>query len=126
MELCDGSAAFDFGDACVRSSWSAILPILAVVALCTSFLPIRLPVAIETPFQTYLTMDEAEAMNIQSAGEMAVEAAQIDVSGVVSRWRTFVFACSGLLQSLFWLASAVWYFVTADPVAPQPGGMIHQ
>ncbi|KAJ6562830.1 hypothetical protein DFH09DRAFT_1035588 [Mycena vulgaris] len=113
MDMCDGSGAFDFGDACVRSSWSAILPILAVVTFCVSFLPIRLPAVITAPFTTYLTLDEAEAMYIQSA---SVEDAQIDVPEVVSRWRTLLFAFAGLLQSLIWLASAVIYFVTADSV----------
>ncbi|KAJ7662919.1 multidrug resistance-associated ABC transporter [Mycena rosella] len=112
MELCSGSGAFEFGDPCVRSSWSALLPILAVVALSLSALPIRLPAAIKAPFAPYITLHEAEALDLQRE---SVGDAHIDVPEAVSRGRSFVFAFAGLLQSLAWLTSAAFYFFTAEP-----------
>ncbi|KAJ7145739.1 multidrug resistance-associated ABC transporter [Mycena epipterygia] len=124
IQVCEGVGAFDFGDACVRSSWSAVLPMLVVVLLCIS-LPVKFPspiqrlfATIKAPFTTYITLHEAEAVDFQSAGEIAVEDAQIDVPEVVALWRSLVFTLAGLLQSLAWIASTVFYFVMTDAADP--------
>jgi hypothetical protein len=116
MDLCGASGAFDFGDPCVRASWSAVLPILVVVALCISALPFQLPAVVKAPFTKYITLHEAEAVDLQATGELPLEDADIDVPEVVSRWRSLLFAFAGLFQCLAWLATAVLYFVAADPV----------
>lgn len=119
MPLCNNSGAFDFGDACVRSSWSAVPPILVVIAFCISSLRIpwpplqRLFTAVKAPFTTFITLHEAEAVDLQSAGEMAVE---ISVPKATPFGRSLVFTFAGLVQSLAWIASAVFYFAANDQV----------
>ncbi|KAJ7468712.1 hypothetical protein FB451DRAFT_1560403 [Mycena latifolia] len=93
-----------------------LLPFIAVVLLCISWLPIRIPPVVKAPFTPYLTLHEAEAMDLQAT---SVEGARIEVPEVVSRWRSLVLAFAGLVQSLAWLASAfaaALYFITENSV----------
>ncbi|KAJ7123089.1 multidrug resistance-associated ABC transporter [Mycena epipterygia] len=123
MKLCDGSGAFDFGDACVRSSWSAVPPILLVLALCIYYLLLRLPIAlqrlstaVQPLFATFTR--EAEAVAPQSEGDIEVDA-QIDVPEVVPLWRSLVFTFAGLIQTLAWITSALFHFTTSHSAPVQ-------
>ncbi|KAJ6542780.1 multidrug resistance-associated ABC transporter [Mycena capillaripes] len=123
MQLCGDSGAFDFEDACVRRSWSALLPTLAVLAFCTCSLPVQWPGPIRrlaTPFKTYITLDEAlaESTDIQSAGATPIEDEDppIEASESARLWRSRVFIFAGLAQTLGWIAIAVFYFLAADSV----------
>ncbi|KAJ7147242.1 hypothetical protein C8R46DRAFT_1129771 [Mycena filopes] len=111
--MCGDSGPFDFEDACVRSSWNALLPVLVILPICVSYLPVRLPTALgrlKAVFTTYLTLEEAEALiGGPSAGE-----AKVDTS--VRLWHTFLFTFAGALQALAWTACAAFYSVTAQPV----------
>ncbi|KAJ7751710.1 hypothetical protein B0H16DRAFT_824510 [Mycena metata] len=116
--MCGNSGPFNFEDACVRSSWSAVLPLLVVLPLSIGYLPVRSPGALKklkAVFITYLTLDEAEALNLPPQ-ELSVEEPQIKAL----RWRTLVFTFTGLLQTIGWIASAVLYFLSADQVNAWP------
>ncbi|KAJ7715183.1 hypothetical protein B0H16DRAFT_1678542 [Mycena metata] len=112
--MCGNSGSFNFEDACVRSSWSAVLPLLVILPLSIAYLPVRSPgplKKLKAAFTTYLTLDEAEALNLPPQ-ELSVEEPQIKAL----RWRTLVFTFTGLLQTIGWIASAVLYFLSADQV----------
>ncbi|KAJ7742770.1 hypothetical protein B0H16DRAFT_1423196 [Mycena metata] len=112
--MCGNSGPFNFEDACVRSSWSAVLALLVVLPLSIAYLPVQPPGALKkfkAAFTTYLTLDEAEALNFPPQ-ELSVEEPQI----AALRWRTLVFTFTGLLQTIGWIASAVLYFLSADQV----------
>ncbi|KAJ7187807.1 hypothetical protein C8R46DRAFT_876839 [Mycena filopes] len=113
MELCH-SGPFDFEDACVRSSWSALAPILVVITICISALPVRLPAPLKklgTPFTTFLTLEAASSLQ-----EISAEDAPVEIPHVIPRWRPLVFTFAGLAQTIGWIASAVFYFLTTQTV----------
>ncbi|KAJ7041090.1 hypothetical protein C8F04DRAFT_947402 [Mycena alexandri] len=114
--MCGNSGPLDFEDTCVRSSWSAVLPFLVVLPLSISYLPVRSPGALnklKAVFTTYLTLEEAEALNLPPQElSQAFEEPQIEAP----RWRTLLFTFAGLLQTIGWIASAVLYFLAANPV----------
>ncbi|KAJ7863242.1 hypothetical protein B0H13DRAFT_2237132 [Mycena leptocephala] len=107
MQVCGDSGAFEFEDACVRSSWSTVLPALVVLALCI------FPFLLGTPFKTYITLHEAEGADFQSSGG---EDEPIEVPRGVALWRARLFTVAGLLQTLIWIAIAVFYSLMADTV----------
>ncbi|KAJ6615389.1 multidrug resistance-associated ABC transporter [Mycena sp. CBHHK59/15] len=124
MELCS-AGAFDFGDECIRRSWSAVVPFVIVLALCISSLHIPLPslvrrfsALVKAPFTEYMTLHDAEAVDVQSAtaGEMAADVKDVDVLETVPLWRTLVFSFAGIVQSLAWVAGAAFYLSTTSPV----------
>jgi hypothetical protein len=101
----------------VRSSWSAVLPFLAAITFCVALLRIPWPsplqklfTALKAPFRTFITLHEAEAVDLQSAGEMAADS-EIRVPQATPFGRSLVFTFAGVLQSLAWIASGVFYFV---------------
>ncbi|KAJ7100319.1 hypothetical protein C8R43DRAFT_1141357 [Mycena crocata] len=108
MDICGDFGAFDFGDACVRGSWSAILPLLVVIVLCISSLQI--------PFQLPSAQQRLSAATKAPFVIIPIDGAQIDieVSKVVPLWRSLFFVFAGLIQSLAWLASGVFYFGTVQ------------
>ncbi|KAJ7035492.1 hypothetical protein C8F04DRAFT_1221175 [Mycena alexandri] len=114
--MCGKSGPLDFEDSCVRSSWSAVLPLLVVLPLSISYLPVRLPGSFKkckAIFTTYLTLDEAEALNLPPQElSRAFEEPRIEAP----RCRTLLFTFAGLLQTIGWIASAVLYFLAANPV----------
>jgi hypothetical protein len=113
MTLCGGKSPFDFGDSCVRASWSALVPGAFVFALCVFSIP--LPALVCRPFEPltrqfrwYLTLPESEALNEQGlSGEKIVEeveGAAVKTSPSVPVWRTLVFVFVGVMETLYWLA----------------------
>ncbi|KAJ7303772.1 hypothetical protein DFH08DRAFT_793782 [Mycena albidolilacea] len=120
MQLCSNSGAFDLWDGCVRSSWSAVLPFLVAITFCVASLRIPWPsplqklfTALKAPFRTFITLHEAEAVDLQSAGEMAVNS-EIRVPQATPFGRSLVFTFAGVLQSLAWIASGAFYFVATN------------
>lgn len=120
MGLCDGHGPFDFGNACIRASWSAFLPAALVFALCLSAIPIpRLfrPVLelLRSPFKSYITLHEAEAIDITAVvGETGLDNDDaVDLVGVpkqVPVWRTVVFVFVGITQAFCWVANGAYGF----------------
>ncbi|KAG5653253.1 hypothetical protein H0H81_001510 [Sphagnurus paluster] len=115
--LCSDSGSFDFRDPCVRSSWSALLPAAFVFLLCISSLPLPSPArkllaTLASPFRGYLSLEEAEAYDIDGEdGEQSKK--DTDTSPAVPIWPTFVFVLVGLAETLSWLAYASFRIVNA-------------
>lgn len=125
MGLCADSGPFDFGDPCIRASWSALLPAIFVFILCVFSLPIPGPVRnlfkyLKAPFDSFLTLHEAEALDITPAAgdkvigdEDAAGASKLEVPNVVLLWRALVFALVGLVEALSWLVVGSFRLINA-------------
>ena len=119
--LCPDAGAFAFDDPCVRYSWSALLPASFVFLLCLFSLPIPLPLVLtrffadlKSPFESYLNLHEAEALDISAGDDHEQDAnavpttdtstLEIEVPVTVPLWRTIMFAFVGLVEALSWLS----------------------
>lgn len=112
IDLCRDSRLFDFHNPCVRDSWSALVPALFALVLCLSFLPIPRPARrivdfVKVPFKSFLTIDEAEALDQKIAvGDTAFgdEDSDQKTFASTSLVRTLVLASASLVEALVWLA----------------------
>lgn len=110
MGLCE-SGALDFTNACTRDTWASIPAAALVVVFCLLSLPIKLPARVRKlgePFKTFLTLHEAEALDVQDERET------VEVSAVVPLWRTVVFALLGLVEALGWAGEGSYRIVIAS------------
>ena len=119
MGICGDYSALDFGSSCVRAAWSAILPAAFVLLLTFCSIPTPRPVhrifaIIGTPFQRYLTLHEAEAIDIAALDDGEEVEHVVKVSKLVPVWRTVVFAFIGIVQSFYWVADGS-YTLYSDP-----------
>jgi hypothetical protein len=114
----------DLYDPFVRMSWSALLPAAFVFALCLFSLPVpkstcRAFSFITAPFQTYLPLHEAEALDTSAAAgdkvsgdEDAIASANAEVQpDLIPLWRSLVFVFIGLAETLCWLGDASFRFI---------------
>ncbi len=100
MGLCNGSGALDVHDPCVRGTWATIPATVLVAVLCLSSLPIKVPRVVRQTtklFRTFLTLHEAETLDIKDEQET------LEIPIVVPVWRTIVFALLGLMEALCWV-----------------------
>ncbi|KAH7882505.1 hypothetical protein F5I97DRAFT_1905629 [Phlebopus sp. FC_14] len=125
-----GPGPFDFSNACVRASWSALFPAVLVGLLCLFSVPFPLPkplrnlaCRIKAPFQSFLTLQEAEALD---AAALAAEKLDRDnvvdsttifsfapaVNHAVPLWRTVALAFVALVPALLWIAAGAYSLVT--------------
>jgi hypothetical protein len=104
MVLCGNDLdPFDFRSQCVHEIWGSFLP--AGLVLVLFFLSIPIPPALDifcSPFKTYLTLHEAEALddNIDKISR------QDDIEHFVETvplWRNMVFVFVGIIQCLSWI-----------------------
>lgn len=123
--LCTDAGPFAFHDPCVRFSWSALLPAAFVFSLCLFSLPIPVPhilakffTLLKSPFQSYLNLHEAEALDIgagtankqviadtdRDANAVDLTKLEVEVPNAVPLWRTVAFAFVGLVEALSWLS----------------------
>ena len=119
MDICGDYSALDFGSPCVRAAWSAILPAAFVLLLGFCSIPKPRPVRrilaiIGTPFQRYLTLHEAEAIDIAALDDGEEVGHVVKISKSVPVWRTVVFAFVGIVQSFYWVANGS-YILYSDP-----------
>lgn len=91
------------------------MPATFVFLLCFFSLPFPRPTQklfgiIKAPFKQYLTLHEAEALDLDSAagdkvtGDEDVGVARVEVPDAVPLWRAVVFALLGLLETLCWMS----------------------
>jgi hypothetical protein len=109
MDICGDYSALDFGSSCVRAAWSAILPAVFVLLLGFCSIPTPRPVRrifaiIGSPFQRYLTLHEAEAIDLATLDDGEEVGHVVKVLKLVPVWRTVVFAFVGIVQSFCWVA----------------------
>lgn len=118
MKLCDDYGPFDFRSPCVRASWSAFLPAAIVFALCFFSIPVPRPVRrifgfIGSPFNGFITLHEAEALDITAVlGEAALDDEDavdlVEVPKLVPVWRTVVFVFVGIIEAFCWVADGAF------------------
>lgn len=123
MGLCRDSGPLDLQDACIRGSWSALVPTVLVVAFCISSIPVKVPEkirpyidSVKAPLQTFLPLHEAEALDLDEKGSEG----EVEVDHVVPLWRTVVFALLGLVEALSWLGNGSYRLAT-QPQDPWSG-----
>jgi hypothetical protein len=119
MGICENYGPLDFRSSCVRAAWSAILPAAFVLLIGFCSIPAPRPVRrifaiIGTPFQRYLTLREAEAINIAALDDGEEMGHLVKVSTFVPVWRTLVFVFVGIVQSFCWVADGS-YMLYSDP-----------
>lgn len=116
FHLCDGADAFTFRDACVRTTWNALVPAAFVLTVCLSsiLIPSRVTNAILTPLKTFLTLQEAEALVSAITHEDPVDSTQFKPSNSRAPvWRTVVLSCTGVLQTLAWFSLGIYRLIHA-------------
>ena len=104
MRLCDDYGSFDFGSACVRDTWGALLPFSFFLALCLFSIPVpssfrKIHAIVKAPFQAYITLHEAEALDVEveeKDGELVEES--------IPLWRTLVCVFVGITETFCWIA----------------------
>ncbi|KAG7443764.1 multidrug resistance-associated ABC transporter [Guyanagaster necrorhizus] len=123
MGLCRDSGPLALQDACIRGSWSVLIPTTLVITFCIFSIPIKVPAKIQTfindiqaPLQTFLPLHEAEALDLDDKGP----GGEIEVDYVVPLWRTVVFALLGLVEALSWLGDGS-YRLAMNPQDPWSG-----
>ena len=104
MVLCGNDFdPFDFQSQCVREIWGSFLPAGFVLVLCFFSFPV--PHVLDvlcSPFKTYLTLHEAEALD----GNTTVDKVSSHDAGdcrTVPLWRAVVFVFVGIIQCLSWI-----------------------
>ena len=117
--LCPNSGALDFGNPCVRTTWSALLPAVFVFLLCIAALYPEIAQKATKPisetFPHFITLHEAEALDVIGekvlADEDMPQEVRVEVENLVPLWRTIVLSFVALLETLFWLGAACYAFV---------------
>ncbi|KAG2056641.1 hypothetical protein BDR06DRAFT_952711 [Suillus hirtellus] len=112
IQLCPGINAPDLSDACVRTSLAAIVPAALVLALCLFSIP-RIPAfarplasAIKSPFRSFLTLREAEALDSQ--GEKTDD---LVIDNTIPLWRTVLLSFVALVEALVWSAAGAYTII---------------
>ncbi|KAJ7104541.1 hypothetical protein C8R43DRAFT_906911 [Mycena crocata] len=110
LSLCPSSEGnpFAFDDACIRASWSALLPTGLVLIFCIASIPA--PAIIKPyktfllePFQEFLTLEEAEAL----AGTQTVPTEESLFPQ--SKGTSIIVACAALLELLLWIGVGIFH-----------------
>jgi hypothetical protein len=111
--VCGSAGALDFQYACVRASWSALLPAIFVFILCMRYISAPAPIqkaldVAKASFEPYITLEEAEALDATaSVGENILEGDDetviTHVATPVPLWRTLVLSWLALIETLVWL-----------------------
>ncbi|KAF9258421.1 P-loop containing nucleoside triphosphate hydrolase protein [Marasmius fiardii PR-910] len=115
MGICGNSlGVFDIQNECVRNSWTAVVPVGFVLALCLlSTLRATVKPPAWSPFKRFLTIQEAEtlvyAVDSTRGDELrttttTTPAKGDDMSGEKIRFRSIVMIFIGLLQAGCWTA----------------------
>jgi hypothetical protein len=126
--LCTDAAPFDFEDPCIRSSWGALLPASFVFLLCIASIPIPLPrllAVLKSPFQSYMTLYEAEALDFSSSADKVTIADTSTEIQAIPLWRTVVFAFVGLVEALSWLSYGSYNLINnTDQLSHSPSPVL--
>ncbi|KIJ64255.1 hypothetical protein HYDPIDRAFT_91004 [Hydnomerulius pinastri MD-312] len=114
---CEGSGPFEFSDACVRASWSALLPLGLVATLCILSVQIPFPkavrdlgVRVRPHFRPFLTLHEAEALDVTVPIVSNDHCARLPMKATTHLWRTGLLTFLALIQVLSWLAVGAYSF----------------
>ncbi|KAI0092260.1 multidrug resistance-associated ABC transporter [Irpex rosettiformis] len=115
-DICGGASPWDFSSRCIRDSYFSLVPALIVlVAVPVTIFPsppplLRVLKIMTSPFQSFLTLPEAEALLVQD------EKAEVQHSPKVTPvWHTAVLSLAGLVGTLVWIALGS-YLAIVEPV----------
>ena len=100
------SNPLDFADPCVRAFWSAIVPAFFVFALCVSKTPVRAVVPKIGLFEPFLTLKEAEGLDLD-------DSPRTDEVNHQSIWPRVLFIVLGLVEALSWLSYGAYVMCTS-------------
>ncbi|KAF9007200.1 hypothetical protein BDQ17DRAFT_1351594 [Cyathus striatus] len=122
IPLCPSTISYlDFTDRCTRSLWISFLPAVLVVLICVFSIRLPLPTPLrkafesaKSPFRTYLTLDEAEALIGDEEGNAKDEGKPI----APPLWKTLVIVTVGLVQSLYLITNSAFLFYLNPPSSP--------
>ena len=108
--LCE-SGAFDLTSACVRDTWSALVPTAYILLVCLASTPLpttlkRVLRVIGRPFQNFLTLPEAEALLSDEPHSDDLPAN----TSAVPLWRTVLLSLVALAETLAWLVLGSYRF----------------
>ena len=117
--VCQNSGALDFGNPCVRTTWSALVPTIFVAVMCTiALFPKTTQSALKPVAETFphfITLREAEALGNNDdqalAGADIPRELQVEEENTVPLWRTTILSFLALFETLFWLGVASYTFV---------------
>ncbi|TFK72661.1 hypothetical protein BDN72DRAFT_876371 [Pluteus cervinus] len=133
MALCDGDSLFDLTEYCIRELWVTALPVALVAAIClSSVLGHILPKPklfgwLDNPLKTHLTVEEAEALHLDSDSEVPgrdeAEVEGGDRKAGTSRWTTLLFVGVGSIQFLIWTSMTLHRFLNISLPAPATRGI---
>jgi hypothetical protein len=104
----------DLSDACVRSAWATLVPLALTVVLLVCSLHIPVPDAlrssinsITTPFKTYITLPEAEALLRGDSTDHA-RRERTHHSSYTPSWRTSLASVIALVLTLVWIGAGAF------------------
>lgn len=116
LPLCShAETPFDIGDGCIRDAWSAVGPAAVVVVLCASSaiqalgITRHVPEVIKEPFRSFLTVEEAEAIDADEAGPVSTTPQATPV------WKTIIFTGLGLVETLVCSALGTYNLYVGPP-----------
>ncbi|KAG9310797.1 hypothetical protein JVU11DRAFT_8649 [Chiua virens] len=116
MDVCGEASLRDLSDACVRATWAAFAPAAFVAVLCLCSIPLPFPASarklgriLRTPFNEFLTLREAEALD---TGQVGTD--DMDSNSAVPLWRTVALAFVALVQALIWLSDGAYILITHE------------
>lgn len=131
FDLCSGSGSFDFGDSCVRACWNGLPPGILVFAIVFFSIPPVPPIRkllefVKAPFQQFLTLQEAEALDSTELRGDKVAADATLVPEIMTKPTNHptllpqIFALIGIAQTLSWLSFAVYRFIIPHSATVYP------
>ena len=124
MGICGDYGPLDFRSSCIRASWSAFLPTAVVFGLCFVALPIPKPARrafsiLGSPFKPFVTLQEAEALDVKALGVEEEEEVP-ELPTFVPLWRTVLFVFVGIVECFCWTAAGAYglYNHNDNPIFP--------
>jgi len=124
MGICGDYGLLDFRSSCIRASWSAFLPAAVVFGLCFIAIPIPKPArrafsSLGSPFKPFVTLQEAEALDVKALGVEEDEGAT-ELLTFIPLWRTVLFVFVGIMECFCWTAAGAYglYNHNGNPILP--------
>lgn len=127
-EVCSPTSIFDLSTTCARIAWATLLPSFALLILILVSIPLPSSlVSVWSPFQSFLTLDEALALSASddlAAASDANDTVVVTGNASVPLWRTLVLSWIGMTETLVWFALAINTFSISPSSPPAPSSFL--